>query len=160
MLTVRRALFRRSLAGPLLGPSVCLHLGVQVSVPGSACFSRGSCWPCCLPHCVRVTAPATEGGRRVCSGPSRGLGTGTFGSAPLPMPCLSASVSLHPGQMPSALCCMPSPLLGRFGGSLSPVQGLLAPSPSPWSSHSVYAVTYFVKCFTFLIIKEIFPCCG
>lgn len=55
MLTVGEHCSWPSLAGPPLGPSVWLHLGVQVSMHVSACFSWGSCWPCRLAYCVFVS---------------------------------------------------------------------------------------------------------
>ena len=62
VLTVREHCSWPSLAGPLLGPSVWWHLGVQVSMHISACFLWRSCWLCRLAYCVCVMVPATKGG--------------------------------------------------------------------------------------------------
>lgn len=52
VLTVREHCFWPSLAGPPLGPlSGCTWVCKCIS----ACFSWGSCWPCCLAYCVFVS---------------------------------------------------------------------------------------------------------
>ena len=144
MLTVGEHCCWPSLAGPPLGPSVWLHLGVQVSMRASACFSGGHAGPAawlivCLCH------GACHQGRLVCSGPSRGLGMGPAGSTPLTIwwPCFSTSAFLHINRnkenglcQPAPFCSIPSPFLERFVGSF--VQGHLPPCSTSWSSYRLF----------------------
>lgn len=120
-----------SLAEPLLGPSVWLHLGVQVSVPASARFLWGLCWPCCLAHCVFVSHSLPP--REACLDTSRGLGmeASSFMALCLSFPADSPKIRKVGGvYQPRFICRIPSPLLVGFVGSLSQVQGHFAPSPS------------------------------
>ena len=114
VLTVGERCSWPSLAGPPLGPSVWLHLGVQVSMHASACFSGGHAGPAawlivCLCH------GACHQGRLVCSGPSRGLGMGPAGSTPLTIwwPCFSTSAFLHINRK-KEMGCVSQPLSAVF----------------------------------------------